>query len=166
MFTDDLTVEACAIKGSSSSRKHLDLVVRLRSLTTEHGVRIHIFHVARTRMIAQGTDDVFFDNYVPGLGAKHYDDGPDDHPPLWKRSEFTVTDRRCLDVLLFLVLSLHHFDVVVVGMNAQKLDCYSLSLELMMHQTQKHHHRVSEGPTAKLVTVSQFKKRANMKAYH
>jgi hypothetical protein len=57
MFTDNSTVEACSIKGSSSS-KLLELVVRLRSLTTVYGVKIHIFYVAGTRMIAQGTDGV------------------------------------------------------------------------------------------------------------
>ena len=58
MFTDNSTVEACAIKGSSSSIKLLSLVVRLRALTTCYGVKIHIFHVSGTRMIAQGTDGV------------------------------------------------------------------------------------------------------------
>ena len=58
MFTDNSTVEACAIKWSSSSIKLLDIVVRLRALTTIYGVKIHIFHVAGTRMIAQGPDGV------------------------------------------------------------------------------------------------------------
>ena len=58
MFTDNSTVESCAVKGSSTSPKLLNLVVRLRSLSTIHGIKIHIFHVAGTRMIAQGTDGV------------------------------------------------------------------------------------------------------------
>ena len=58
MFTDNSTVESCSIKGSSSSPKLLGLIIRLRSITTKHGIRIHIFHVAGTRMIAQGTDGV------------------------------------------------------------------------------------------------------------
>ena len=58
MFTDNSTVESCSVKGSSSSPKLLDLIIRLRSLTTRHGVKVHIFHVAGTRMIAQGTDGV------------------------------------------------------------------------------------------------------------
>ena len=58
MFTDNSTVEACAAKGSSTSQKLLDLVIRLQALSTRLGVRIHIFHVAGTRMIAQGTDGV------------------------------------------------------------------------------------------------------------
>ena len=58
MFTDNATVEACAEKGSSTSRKLLELIIRLQALATRLGVRIHIFHVAGTRMIAQGTDGV------------------------------------------------------------------------------------------------------------
>jgi hypothetical protein len=58
MFTDNSTVESCAVKGSSSSRKLLDLIIRLQTLSTRLGVKIQIFHVAGTRMIAQGTDGV------------------------------------------------------------------------------------------------------------
>jgi hypothetical protein len=58
MFTDNSTVESCAKRGSSSSPKLLDLILRLNVLTTRLGVQIHIFHVAGTRMIAQGTDGV------------------------------------------------------------------------------------------------------------
>ena len=58
MFTDNSTVESCAIKGSSTSPKLLSLVIRLRATTTKYGVKVHIFHVSGTRMIAQGTDGV------------------------------------------------------------------------------------------------------------
>lgn len=58
MFTDNSTVEACAFKGSSSSLKLLDLIVRLKSMPMNSGFRINIFHMAGTRMIAQGTDGV------------------------------------------------------------------------------------------------------------
>ena len=58
MFTDNTTVESCSIKGSSYSPKLLDLIIRLRSLTTHHGIKVHVCHVAGTRMIAQGTDGV------------------------------------------------------------------------------------------------------------
>ncbi|KAI2511896.1 hypothetical protein MHU86_2412 [Fragilaria crotonensis] len=58
MFTDNSTVESCSVKGTSSSIKLLHLVIRLRGLTSTHGVRLHIFHVSGTRMIAQGTDGV------------------------------------------------------------------------------------------------------------
>ena len=59
MFTDNSTVEACAVRGSSSSPKLFDLILRLRCLSTgEHGLKLNIFHVSGTRMIAQGTDGV------------------------------------------------------------------------------------------------------------
>lgn len=58
MFTDNATVEACSTKGSSSSPKLLGLIIRLRAMATRSGIKLHIFHVAGTRMIAQGTDGV------------------------------------------------------------------------------------------------------------
>ena len=58
MFTDNSTVESCCTRGTSSSPKLLDLVIQLRSLTTKYGLKINIFHISGTRMIAQGTDGV------------------------------------------------------------------------------------------------------------
>ena len=60
MFTDNSTVEACAVKGSSTSPKLLDLIIRLKRLwSTLFGFKkLHILHVSGTRMIAQGTDGV------------------------------------------------------------------------------------------------------------
>ena len=58
MFTDNSTVESCVARGSSSSSKLLELVVRLQVLAMRAGIKIHVFHVAGTRMIAQGTDGV------------------------------------------------------------------------------------------------------------
>ncbi|KAI2508114.1 hypothetical protein MHU86_6287 [Fragilaria crotonensis] len=58
MFTDNSTVESCVARGSSSSPKLLELVVRLQLLAMRAGITIHVFHVAGTRMIAQGTDGV------------------------------------------------------------------------------------------------------------
>ena len=58
MYTDNSTVESYSIKGSSPSPKLLELIIWLRVLTTKFGIKIHIFHVAGTRMIAQGTDGV------------------------------------------------------------------------------------------------------------
>ena len=58
MFTDNSTVESCVSRGSSSSEKLLELVVRLQALSLRVGIKIHVFHIAGTRMIAQGTDGV------------------------------------------------------------------------------------------------------------
>jgi hypothetical protein len=49
MFTDNATVESCVQKGSSTSRKLLDLVVRLQSMTTRLGIQVHIFHYSMWR---------------------------------------------------------------------------------------------------------------------
>ena len=58
MFTDNSTVKACAQKGSSSSPKLLSLIVRLKAMATRYNVRVNVFHVTGTRMIAQDTDGV------------------------------------------------------------------------------------------------------------
>ena len=58
MFTDNSTVESCCTRGTSSSPKLLDLVIQLRCLTTKYGLKINVFHISGTRMIAQGTDGV------------------------------------------------------------------------------------------------------------
>jgi hypothetical protein len=58
MFTDNSTVESCTDRGTSSSPKLLELVVGLRLLASRTGIKLHVFHIAGTRMIAQGTDSV------------------------------------------------------------------------------------------------------------
>jgi hypothetical protein len=69
MFTDNATVEACSTKGSSSSPELLGLIIRLKALSTGFGFKLHIFQVAGTRMIAQGTDGVSRGNLVTGIMA-------------------------------------------------------------------------------------------------
>jgi hypothetical protein len=56
LFTDNSTAEAAFYKGSSSSEWLFDLVVRLSVLEMTCNCKIHIIHVAGTRMIAQGAD--------------------------------------------------------------------------------------------------------------
>ncbi|KAI2495940.1 hypothetical protein MHU86_18550 [Fragilaria crotonensis] len=58
MFTDNSTVESCVSRGSSTSPKLLELVVRLQALSMRVGIKINVIHIAGTRMIAQGTDGV------------------------------------------------------------------------------------------------------------
>ena len=57
-FTDNSTVESAIFKGTSSSPKLLDLVIRIRLLEMKWSIRLHVIHVAGTRMIAQGSDGV------------------------------------------------------------------------------------------------------------
>jgi hypothetical protein len=56
MFTDNSTAEAAYYKGTSSSEHLFDLVLRLRKLEMSGLCKIHLVHVAGTRMIWQGTD--------------------------------------------------------------------------------------------------------------
>ena len=58
MFTDNSTVESCSFRGTSSSPKLLSLIIRLKAMAVRHELKLHVFHVAGTRMIAQGTDGV------------------------------------------------------------------------------------------------------------
>jgi len=56
MFTDNAVAEGAFYKGSSSSKKLFNLILQLRLLEMEAGMRIHIIHIAGSRMIKQGTD--------------------------------------------------------------------------------------------------------------
>jgi len=56
LFTDNLVAEGAFYKGTSTSRKLFELVLRLRLLEMKAGFKIHIIHIAGTRMISQGTD--------------------------------------------------------------------------------------------------------------
>jgi hypothetical protein len=54
--TDNSTVESAVHKGTSTSPKLLDLVIRFHQLQSKHGIAILISHVSGKRMIAHGTD--------------------------------------------------------------------------------------------------------------
>jgi hypothetical protein len=56
--TDNSTVESALHKGSSTSRKLLSLVIRVKLLETQRGIRIFVSHVSGLRMIAEGGDGV------------------------------------------------------------------------------------------------------------
>ena len=56
LFTDNIVAEGAFHKGTSSSKKLFDLVVRLRKLEMFAGCIIHVIHIAGSRMIEQGTD--------------------------------------------------------------------------------------------------------------
>ena len=63
--------ESCFHKGTSHSRTLFNLIVRLRLAEMKAGMKLHIIHVAGTRMISQGTDGVSRGNYLEGamMGA-------------------------------------------------------------------------------------------------
>ena len=55
-FTDNSTVEGALYKGTSSSPKLLNLVVRFNALQAHYDTQIIVSHVSGKRMIAQGAD--------------------------------------------------------------------------------------------------------------
>ena len=56
LLTDNSTAELAFFKGTSSSPKLLEIIIRLRRLEMHCGCKINFIHVAGSRMIAQGTD--------------------------------------------------------------------------------------------------------------
>lgn len=56
IFTDNSTAEAAYWKGTSSSKRLFELVLRLKILEMEHQISLHVVHVSGKRMIQQGTD--------------------------------------------------------------------------------------------------------------
>jgi len=58
IFTDNSTAEAAFYKGSSTSPLLFELALELKAIEMRCNCRIHVIHVAGTRMIRQGTDDL------------------------------------------------------------------------------------------------------------
>ena len=67
MFTDNSTAESAFAKGSSSSKLLFELILRLRKLEMRSSCKIHVIHVAGTRMIAQGSDGLSRGNLAEGV---------------------------------------------------------------------------------------------------
>ena len=69
MFTDNTVAERAFFRGTSRSRTLFDLVLRLRQLEMRTNSRLHVVHVAGTRMIAQGTDGLSRGDFSGGVMA-------------------------------------------------------------------------------------------------
>ena len=69
IFTDNTTAEGAYYKGNSDSPVLFDLVLRLRTVDMEGLIKLHVIHVAGTRMIAQGTDGLSRGDYSSGVMA-------------------------------------------------------------------------------------------------
>jgi hypothetical protein len=69
MFTDNSTAESAFFKGTSSSEKLFDLVLRLRKIEMEGNLFIHFVHVAGTRMISSGVDGLSRGDHNAGAMA-------------------------------------------------------------------------------------------------
>ena len=66
-FTDNDAAQNCYHNGTSSSKLLFDLIVRLKKLELNFGLRLHIIHVSGKRMINQGTDGVSRGNMMEGV---------------------------------------------------------------------------------------------------
>jgi hypothetical protein len=55
VFADNFVTEFAYFRGTSASPILFDLVLRLRKLELLYGLKIHMVHIAGTRMIVQGT---------------------------------------------------------------------------------------------------------------
>jgi hypothetical protein len=69
MFTDNSTAESAFFKGTSSSEKLFNLVLRLRKIEMEGGLFIHLIHVAGTGMIWSGVDGLSRGDHNAGVLA-------------------------------------------------------------------------------------------------
>ena len=58
LFTDNSTAEGAYYRGNSPNKNLFELVVRLRLLDMTSSIRLHLTHIAGSRMIRQGTDAV------------------------------------------------------------------------------------------------------------
>lgn len=67
LFTDNAVAEACFYKGTSNSKTLFDLVLRIRKVQLKYSLRLHVIHVAGTRMIQQGTDGTSRGNFLEGV---------------------------------------------------------------------------------------------------
>jgi hypothetical protein len=56
IFTNNTTAEGCYYRGHSDSQRLFAQVLHLRKLEMHASLRLHVIHVAGTRMIHQGTD--------------------------------------------------------------------------------------------------------------
>ena len=69
MVTDNSTAESAYHRGTSSNRDLFDLVLRLRLLEMNCGVRIWVIHISGSRMIAVGIDGLSHGNLLEGVMA-------------------------------------------------------------------------------------------------
>jgi len=71
MFTDNDVAEKAFFNGTSSSRSLFELVLRLRMLELHGGWKLHVVHVAGTRMIEEGADGMSRGVFDAGVMLGH-----------------------------------------------------------------------------------------------
>ena len=71
LFTDNWVFEDCYYKGHSASKELSDIILRLYLAQRNSHPRLHVTHVAGTRMKALGVDDLSRGDYLEGFLALH-----------------------------------------------------------------------------------------------
>ena len=67
LLKNNLVLDNVFYKGTSSSRTLFELILRLRKVKLEENIRLHIIHVAGTRMIVSGVDALSRDETSKGV---------------------------------------------------------------------------------------------------
>ena len=67
MFTDNLVFENCYYRGHSESEKLLDIIFCLHKAEREGGFKLHVIHVAGTRMKSWGIDGLSRGDLMEGM---------------------------------------------------------------------------------------------------
>jgi hypothetical protein len=70
VFTDNTMAEGGYYRGNSNNKILFSLILRLRLLEMHYSLRIHLIHVAGTRMIQQGTDGLSWGMHTDGIFAQ------------------------------------------------------------------------------------------------
>ena len=111
LFTDNAVAEGAFYKGTSSSKKLFNLVLKLRLLEMQSGMKIHIIHIAGTRMIGQGTDGLSRGDANEGVmqGRSMLDFVPLSQSCLDRSPQLEEKIRWCLSSYLKVVKQKVHF---------------------------------------------------------
>jgi hypothetical protein len=71
IFTDNSTAEGAFYKGNTPSRTLFELILCLRLIDMQGQLKLHVIHVAGSRMIAQGTDSLSRGEFTNGVMSGH-----------------------------------------------------------------------------------------------
>ena len=67
LFTDNDVAEGTFYKGTSSSKPLFELILRLKEIEVNNLLRLHLIHIAGTRMILQGADGLSRGSLAEGV---------------------------------------------------------------------------------------------------
>jgi hypothetical protein len=67
LYTDNSTADSAYYRGNSTNKFLFELIVKLRLLDMTSSLRLHLLHIAGTRMVSQGTDAISRGTLPPTL---------------------------------------------------------------------------------------------------